>query len=172
MNRDRAGDAPLERSFEDIFRRAYQPLVRVLTVASGNREVAADCVQEAFCRAYARWRRISRYDDPVGWIRRVALNVLIDHERRRGRGARAVERLSQPDIVWAPEPASGVDWATVFAALPPQRRIAAALFYVDELSVEEVAHAMKLSTGAVKYHLHEARGQLRPLLATAVEDET
>ena len=100
----------------------------------------------------------------------MALNVLIDHERRRGRGARAVERLGPPDSVWAPEP-STLDLAAVFAQLPPQRRIAAALFYVDDLSVDDIAHAMKLSAGAVKYHLHEARAQLRPLLAPALGDD-
>ena len=159
-----------DRGFDETFKNAYQPLVRSLTVAAGDREVAADCVQEAFCRAYARWRRISRYDDPVAWIRRVALNLLIDHERRRGRGARAVERLGPTEVVWQPDPPA-IDLAELFAQLPPQRRIAAALFYVDGLSVEEVAHSMKLSTGAVKYHLHEAREQLRPILAPVLEDD-
>ncbi len=170
MDRDRAEGAPLERSYEETFRRAYQPLVRVLSVAAGNREVAADCVQEAFVRAYTRWRKVGGYDDPVAWIRRVALNLLIDHERHAGRGRRAVERLGPEEQAWNPEP-DAVDLSALFAQLPPQRRIAAALFYVDNLSVEEVAHAMKLSAGAVKYHLHEAREQLRPLLAPVVEDE-
>jgi len=171
MDRDDAGGAPLERSFEEIFRRAYQPLVRALTVASGNREVAADCVQEAFCRAYARWRRVGRYDDPVAWVRRVATNVFIDHERRRGRAGRAMDRLGPPAVVAPPDP-HALDLAAVFAELPPQRRIAAALYYVDGLPVEEVAHAMKLSTGAVKYHLHEARAQLRPVLEPLLDGDT
>jgi DNA-directed RNA polymerase specialized sigma24 family protein len=31
------------------------------------------------------------------------------------------------------------------------------LFYVEQLSVREIAAAMKLSEGAVKYHLHAGR---------------
>ncbi|HEX5615134.1 MAG TPA: sigma-70 region 4 domain-containing protein, partial [Acidimicrobiia bacterium] len=53
-------------------------------------------------------------------------------------------------------------------ALPRQQRIAASLYYVEQLSIAEVAYAMELSEGAVKYHLHHARGALRPLLADAV----
>ena len=34
--------------FDDTFRRWYGPMVRILAVAAGDREVAADCVQEAF----------------------------------------------------------------------------------------------------------------------------
>ena len=44
--------------FEAVFRDAFEPMVRALTVASGSRTVAEDCVQEAFSRAFVRWRRI------------------------------------------------------------------------------------------------------------------
>jgi RNA polymerase sigma-70 factor (ECF subfamily) len=162
--------APLDRSFEEVFRSAYWPLVRALTVAGGNREVAADSVQEAFTRAYARWSRISRYDDPVAWVRRVALHRLIDHERRRGRGERAVERLGPPAVAEIPEPAPfGIDDA--LGTLPRQQRIAASLYYVEQLSVAEVADAMELSEGAVKFHLHKAREALRPALSDVISGD-
>ena len=45
--------------------------------------------------------------------------------------------------------------------------MAVALFYVDDLSVNEIAHAMGLSGGAVKYHLHAARTTLRAGLEKA-----
>ena len=35
------------------------------------------------------------------------------------------------------------------------------LFYVEQLSVREIAASMKLSEGAVKYHLHAGRAALR-----------
>lgn len=162
-------EVTLDSDFEEVFRDAYWPLVRSLTVASGDRELAADCVADAFERAYARWRRIRRYDDPVAWVRRVAINRLRDHARRAGRGARAVERLGPPPTAWAPEPPT-FDLSAALAALPDQQRIAAALFYVDDLSVEEIARAMGRSTGTVKFHLHAARETLRPLLEPAVSD--
>jgi RNA polymerase sigma-70 factor (ECF subfamily) len=36
-----------------------------------------------------------------------------------------------------------------------------ALYYLDDLTVAEVAATMELSEGAVKYHLHQARERLR-----------
>jgi hypothetical protein len=68
--------------FDDLFRALYDRLVRSLTVACGDREQAADAVQEAFVKAHVRWRRIGRYDDPIGWVRRVAINQLRDDHRR------------------------------------------------------------------------------------------
>ena len=73
-------------------------------------------------------------------------------------GQRAVARLAGRThaVVAAPEP-PGDDVAKLLATLPPQQRIAAALFYVEQLTVREIADSMKLSEGAVKYHLHAAR---------------
>jgi len=155
---------PGAADFDAVFREHYERMVRSLAVACGDREVAADAVQDAFTRAYVRWRRVSRYDDPAGWVRHVALNRLRDHFRRAERGRRAVDRLSnQADlVVVAPEPPTeDTGLLDAVDALPRQQRIATALFYVEQLSVQEVADAMKLSTGAVKYHLHAARAALR-----------
>jgi RNA polymerase sigma-70 factor (ECF subfamily) len=155
-------DRPLD--FDDTFRRCFGPMVRSLAVAAGDREVAADCVQDAFMRAYVRWRRVGRLDDPVGWIRHVAVNRMRDHFRKLERGGRAFTRLRAelPTSVEAPKEPSGL--AALLAALPPQQRIAAAAFYVEDLSVAEIARAMGLSDGAVKYHLHAARATLRGAL--------
>jgi RNA polymerase sigma-70 factor (ECF subfamily) len=151
---------PARDSFDECFAAGYWPLVRSLTVMSGDREMAADCVQEAFVRAYTRWRRIGRYDQPLAWVRRVAINALRDHHRKQVRGEHARARLGAPTAAGAPE-VPGFDLAAVLASLPVQQRIAAALFYVDDLSVAEVADAMGLSSGAVKFHLHAARERLR-----------
>jgi RNA polymerase sigma-70 factor (ECF subfamily) len=158
-------DAPAgPADFDDTFRRCYAPMVRSLTVAAGDREVAADCVQDAFMRAFARWRRVSRLDDPPGWIRHVAVNRLRDHFRKTSCGRTAVSRLESQTITTSPEPPLPSSADALLATLPPQQRIAAALFYIEDLSVLEIAAAMQLSEGAVKYHLHTARQTLRGTL--------
>lgn len=158
------GDAPrVAADFDAVFRDHYEPMVRSLAVATGDREAAADAVQDAFIRAFSRWRRISRYDNPAGWVRHVALNRLRDHFRRVERGRRAVDRLGHQEQTVIDPPALPTDTAILdaVAALPQQQRVAVALFYVEQLSVQEVAESMRLSAGAVKYHLHAARRTLR-----------
>lgn len=162
MNTEAAPRTPAD--FDATFRAHYGPMVRALTVACGDREVAADAVQDAFTRAYARWRRIARYDDPAAWVRHVAVNRIRDHYRKAKRGRRAVDRLgSRTDhTIAGPEPAEDLD--PLLAALPPQQRTAISLFYVEQCSVREIAHAMELSEGAVKYHLHAGRTALKGLV--------
>jgi RNA polymerase sigma-70 factor (ECF subfamily) len=162
------GDVRGEAAFDDLFRTEFGPLVRSLTVAAGDQELARDCVADAFERAFVRWRRISRYENPAAWVRRVALNRLRDDHRRGERRRRALDRLAGE-----PTPAVSVDapdeLARVLGALPRQPRIAAALFYVHDLPVNEVAAAMGLSAGAVKFHLNAARQRLRDVLGSEVD---
>jgi RNA polymerase sigma factor (sigma-70 family) len=57
--------------------------------------------------------------------------------------------------------------------LPKQQRICIALFHVDGLPIAEIASALGLSEGAVKFHLHQGRERLRGSLgarATADDD--
>jgi RNA polymerase sigma-70 factor (ECF subfamily) len=160
-----APDAALTEGgeLELLFRAHYARLVRALAVVCGDGEVAADAVQEAFVRAHVRWRRLRHYDDPVGWIRRVALNLVRDDHRRTVRKRRAVTRLAaEPaDLGGEPEPDN---LPALLATLPHQQRVAVALYYVEGLSVAEVAATMQLAEGSVKSHLHDARRSLRSVI--------
>jgi RNA polymerase sigma-70 factor (ECF subfamily) len=163
------GEVAVVESLDTLFRAHYSRLVRALAVVSGSQESAADAVQEAFVKAHLHWRRIERYDDPVGWIRRVAINKLRDDHRRNGRKERAMEKLqadARPEnIEWS----DGTDVTALLAELPRQQRLAMALFYVEGLSVAEVATTLKLSDGAVKFHLHQGRDRLRSVFAAHLE---
>ena len=143
-----------------LFNLHYARLVRSLTVICGNSEEAADAVQEAFVKAHLKWRKISMYDDPVGWIRRVAINKVRDGHRSRVRRDRAVERLGHEVRLTSEQPDIS-EVAELLSTLPKQQRAAAAMFYVEQLSVLEIAEALEVSEGAVKFHLHQARQKLR-----------
>ena len=149
--------------FDDLFRAHYDRLVRSLTVAGGDREQAADAVQEAFVKAHLRWRRIGRYDDPIGWVRRVAINHLRDDQRRTRRKWGALARLAARTPT-SEQPVEPDELGRLLARLPRQQRIATALYYVDGLSVAEIASTLDLAEGTVKSHLHDARSRLRQVL--------
>ena len=151
---------------ESLFRAHYGRLVRALTVVSGSQEAAADAVQEAFVKAHQKWRTVGEYDDPVGWIRRVAINRLRDGHRGDVRKERALVRLAAgaPDTVDAAEPTDSDQLGAAMADLPKQQRLSLALYYLEGLSVAETAAALELSEGAVKYHLHQGRERLRSVL--------
>jgi len=162
-------DVVVVDDLEAMFRAHYGRLVRALALVAGSQEAAADAVQEAFVKAHLHWRRVQRYDDPVGWIRRVAINKLRDESRRQGRKDKAVQRMQgeirDDGVEWS----DGADAGALLAGLPRQQRLAMALFYVEGLSVAEVAAALEISDGAVRFHLHQGRARLRGLVEETKE---
>ena len=78
--------------------------------------------------------------------------------RRRDREA----RVAPPESVASTEGLSdeAIAIRDHLQQLPERQRTAVALFYLDDLSVEQVADAMRISAGAVKFHLNKGRENL------------
>lgn len=148
-------------SVESIFRDHYVRLVQSLALVSGDREEAADAVQEAFLQLEARWSVISGFDDPVAWVRRVALNRVLSFRRSLARRARGLVRLTER--AGAAHASDGDDLALRDALhhLSPRQSAAIVLFYFADLPVVEVAATMGVSEGTVNQHLHRGREALR-----------
>ncbi|HEY4333773.1 MAG TPA: sigma-70 family RNA polymerase sigma factor, partial [Ilumatobacteraceae bacterium] len=153
-------DARVVDDLESLFRAHHGRLVRALTVACGDEQRAADAVQHAFVKAHLKWRSIMHYEDPVGWIRRVAINRLRDEHRSDVRKRRTLERLAAEPQHESPAPMLD-DVAEMLARLPRQQRLSLALHYVDGLPVKDIAATLGISEGAVKFHLHQGRNTLR-----------
>jgi RNA polymerase sigma-70 factor (ECF subfamily) len=150
--------------FDELFAAEYERLVRSLGVAF-EPVAAADAVQEAFIQADRVWDSLRTYDDPAGWVRRVALNRLLNGERNRRR---------RNEILATIRPVADTDLATdlldlrrAVAALPDRMRAAVCLHYLADLPVAEVAAALDVSAGTVKSNLHDARTRLRQYLEVA-----
>ena len=148
---------------ELLFRRHYRDLVGALAVACGSRELAADAVQEAFVELCKGWDKIGAYEKPEGWLMRVAVNKVRSEQRSLRRRAVVLLRLQEREPE-AFEPPVPLMIAETFRRLPARQRLACSLFYVLDLSVDEVAEVMGISSGAAGSHLHRARTALRPLL--------
>jgi RNA polymerase sigma-70 factor, ECF subfamily len=149
------GDA----EFEDVYRRELRTMVALATSLTGDREVGVDLAHEAMLRAYRAWDKVRQLDRPGAWIRRVLINLAIDHARRRQRERRALTRLQPAPPMEAGDPDSARFWAAV-RALPERQRAAVALHYLDDLPVDEIAEILDVTGGTVKTSLFKARQSL------------
>lgn len=157
----------------DFYEARYGRLVVQLTGMTGNRDLAEEALQEAFVRALDRPQAFVRLDNPEAWLRTVALNYCRSRWRRI-----SLWKRTQPRLVARPDDSTAVDRSdtqtvvlAALAQLPTALRQVAALHYLSDLSVEQVAHALDLPSGTVKARLVRARNALRPLLSTLVESE-
>ena len=155
--------------FEAFFTENYGAVVRTLTMITGDAEMAADAAQEAFQRAYVRWSRIRTYDAPAAWVRRVAINHSRDLIRSEQRRRRHEQRAAPHELVEVPAGRTESTVPDLLATLPERQRVAMALYYLDQLPISQVAVAMDISEGAVKYHLNQGREKLRPVLEKRID---
>ncbi len=132
---------------------------------------AEDLVQDAYSDAHRRWDAVQELDDPAAWVRRAVVNRSASRWRRLGREMRAIARLAPRTTVSATDPplADAALWEAI-GSLPGQQRRVVALFYVDDLSVEQIATTLGCSTGTVKTHLSRARSALHAALAPTHEE--
>jgi RNA polymerase sigma factor (sigma-70 family) len=143
--------------FEGWYRAEHPRLVSWLTVAVADVELARDAAAEAFARAFAQWRRVSRMESPAGWTHTVALNVARRQLRRRAPETRLLRRDVEPRP--APELVAIEVWDAV-RVLPLRQRTAIALRYVLDLSQSEIAQVLGVAPGTVSATLSTARRHL------------
>ena len=144
--------------FEDLCRETYGDVVRLAYVITGDRQEALDVAQEAWARAFERWRRVSRLDRPEAWVQRVAVNLAISWRRR---AKLALPQASPPDgIVHSPEVSDPTVTAALRTLTAAQRQVIVLRFLLD-WSVEEVADALKKRPGTVRALTAQGMERLR-----------
>jgi RNA polymerase sigma-70 factor (ECF subfamily) len=150
-------------TFEDFFKQHYDAVEAGVRGSGARPDVAAEATQEAFVRAYPRWWRLSRYQNPAAWVQRVAINVRRDLERSDKR-RQAIVASIEVDNPATPAVDARVDSAV--SSLPTQQQRAIRAYYNEGLSTSEAADQLGISAGAIRFHLSQARASLRPMLAT------
>lgn len=146
--------------FEAFYEREFDSVAGLAYVLSGSRIASDDLAQEAFLAAYRRWAEIGRYDDPGAWIRRVVANRSTSLARRSYARARSLIRLGG-SLEHVPEMSpETVDVWRAIRRLPRRQRQAIALYYLNDLSLEEVAAVLDCAVETVRTHLRRARSAL------------
>jgi RNA polymerase sigma-70 factor, ECF subfamily len=143
-------------SFDQLYRTSRDRLAVQLAALTGNSAEANDVVQEAFMRAWLRWEAVGAYDDPEGWVRRVAHNLAVSRWRR---AKKLVLRASLP-AARTEIPGERMAIVAALQALPVAERRAIVLHHVAGLSVVDTARELRAPEGTVKSWLSRGRSRL------------
>lgn len=160
-------------AYSDFYERSYPVLVGQVFVVTTDRAEAEEVVQEAFARLWSRWSRVSRYENPEAWVRRVALNVASKRWRRARRGDQLAQDAHADSgvVSEAAMARERLDLIAGLRRLPASHREALLLHYIVGLSVQEVADEMStrlapVRPGTVKSWLYRGRAELGTALSS------
>ncbi len=170
-------------AFQELVERHKQSIYYVALDITGNHSDAEDVSQEVFLKVYRSFGTFKRGAKMSSWLHRIAVNASIDHLRRKSAIPDAARKdLFNVDIAELPfpddrpesDPARRAEdeltRARIERALQrisDRERSVFVLRHYHDLSLKEIAAAMKISTGSVKSYLFRALRKLQKELASA-----
>jgi RNA polymerase sigma-70 factor (ECF subfamily) len=155
-----AADVGVAPSFADFYDRHYRSVLALARAVSGSWSDAEDLTQEAFSAAFRNWRKVAGYDEPLAFVRRVVMNRSVSRWRKLGNEARALARLGARPAPHDSGPVFDEEFWSAVRSLPRRQAQVVTLFYVDDMSVEQIADVLELVAGTVKTSLFRARQAL------------
>lgn len=144
--------------FDKFYQENYTRIYRTMLLTFRDTTLSEEITQEALYRTLRRWAKVSRLDRPDAWTMVVALNAGRDIARRRKRledqaslpteGETETDREGQVDDRMA--------IVALLNAVSLRQREVLVLRYIAQMSVTEIAKAMRCAEGTVKATLHAA----------------
>lgn len=160
--------------FAEFYRGARDECLRAVLVSVGDRDMAQELVDEAFARACASWRKVSKHPAPAAWVVRTALNENISRWRRRRREVAVPDLGTFADLPGADGAGGSAVDPRIMAALlrlPARQRQVVALRVFLDLDTDRTAEVLDVAPSTVKAHLARALGALRDDLVLIREQE-
>jgi RNA polymerase sigma-70 factor (ECF subfamily) len=153
-------------ALENLLRAIEQPLLHHVRAIVGDEDAAADVLQDSLVLIC---RRLTTLREPA-WFTAWAYRIASRAAFRAARATRA--QRHEPLDAWADPPAHDGELPTAepgllaelgerIAALPPHSQIAIRMFYLQELSQQEIAEALDIPLGTVKSRIAYGLSVLR-----------
>lgn len=161
-------------AFGELVRRHRDRLWAVALRTLGDREEAADAVQDAFVSAYRAAHTFRGQSAVTTWLHRITVNACLDRARKAAsrktspvEDTERLEQLLEPhESASAPAERNDLHRELVAAlgTLPADQRAALVLVDMQGYPVAEAARILDVPTGTVKSRCARGRARLLPLL--------
>ena len=137
-------------------------LRRTAFLMTGDWHEAEDLTQTALAKLYLAWPRV-HVEGAEAYARRIIARAFIDARRRLWRREQPTEQL--PDRAGPVDRVDErLDLGHALSRLSPSHRAVLVLRFWEDMSVEQVADALSLSTGTVKSQTSRALDRVRTLM--------
>ncbi|GGM10040.1 RNA polymerase sigma factor SigM [Dactylosporangium sucinum] len=156
-----AGDP---NAFGEIVRRHRDRLWAVALRTTGDREEAADALQDALLSALRAANNFRGDSAVTTWLHRIVVNACLDRMRRRQ--ARPTVPLPETDVTPAPaaDRDTAMDVRKALQELPAEQRAALVLVDVQGYAVAEAAVILGVAEGTIKSRCARGRARMALLL--------
>lgn len=152
-----------EQDYSAFFVLEFAAVLRTISLILRDHGRAEEVTQDAFVQLLRHWPKVSRYDKPQAWIRRVAIRLAMRSIRRQ----RLISFVTLDSLTARTISTTRLDVIDAVRQLPGAQRAAIVLFYFEDRSVAEIAGILGCAEPTARVHLHRGRNRLRKLLGEA-----
>jgi RNA polymerase sigma-70 factor (sigma-E family) len=142
-----------EQEYREFVAARIEPLRRTAYLLCRDWHTADDLVSITIGKLYRHWRRVRAADNVDAYARGVLTHAWLDERRRPWRREAPADTLPDRSDSWPGGTLAVVDrlmLLDLLAQLPPRRRAVVVLRFYCDLSVEQTADILRISTGTVK----------------------
>ena len=160
--------------FAEFYRSSRDDCLRTVVVIVGDRDSAQELVAEAFARACASWRTVSRHPAPAAWVVRTAVNLNISRWRRRRREVPVPDPgmlVGRPAAATAAQDPVDPHIMAALLRLPARQRQVIALRLILDLDTSRTAQVLGITPNTVMAHMTRALAALRSDLVPEPQQE-
>jgi RNA polymerase sigma-70 factor, ECF subfamily len=151
-------DAAFERLTPLFQTKVYRLVVSMIR----NEARAEEVTQDIFVKV---WQALPAYDGRASlstWIYTIARNTALTHLRsEKYREAKPLEQAREASTTPS---RAGLEVERLLARLPGEQREVVELFYLQDLSIEDVAAMLEMPEGTIKSQLHRARKAMAAMM--------
>jgi RNA polymerase sigma-70 factor (ECF subfamily) len=163
----------------EIYNRHHKMVYRTALAIVGDKEAASDLSQDVFLRLYRFANHIDLQRPLEPWLYRITANLSYTWVKRNHLGPRLVGALTEwfqasskracpHELTEQKEQMNQVRKA--ISALPLPQRMVVVMYYLNDLSLKEIAEALDIPPGTVKSRLHYGRQALKSSLGLEREE--
>lgn len=164
-------------SLGDLYDRHRHLVYRTALAITGDPEMASDLLQEVFLRLNRFAHRIDPDRPLQPWLYRMTANLSYTWLKKRNRWLKLVREITDRFVVdKRPSPHALAErdetWQWIrqaIMALPIQQRLVVVLYYLNDLSIQEISEVLDVPEGTIKSRLYYARKQLKKQLGSHEE---
>jgi RNA polymerase sigma-70 factor (ECF subfamily) len=161
-----------------LYDRHKHLVYRTAFAITGDYEAAADLLQDVFLRLFKFAAHIDPSRPLEPWLYRMTTNQSYTWVKRSQRLIRSVEDITD----WLVGARKNTVSQTVIQAeelqqlqhaiarLPLPQRMVVVLYYLNDLSIQEISETLEIPSGTVKSRLHYGREALKSHLLTGQKD--
>ena len=144
-------------SIEAIMHTHGNMLFRLCLITLGNESDAEDAIQETLIKYLQKVPEFKSPEHEKAWFIKVAMNKCRDILRYKSRHP----VVDVEEIIAYTNDATDSGVIDALMTLPEKFRVVLILYYVEEYSIENIAHVIGKTTSAVKMRLQKGRRLLR-----------